>query len=108
MNGANHWYWHLPPDIGCILFAIGRTIFARQKRMRTASRLSRCVRRAHGGKITHVEAGAKGPPLTRQDHGAQAGFDLQPFTGSNDRIEHGVIKRVHFIGAIEPYIRNAA
>jgi hypothetical protein len=51
----------------------------------------------HRGEAAHIEAGAKRPALTGQDHRTKAAFVGEPVRGGDQRIEHGGIERVHLV-----------
>jgi hypothetical protein len=57
--------------------------------------------------ILSTSSPAKSPAFTGQHHGAHAGIFLEPRAGFRDGFEHSRIKRVHFIGPIEPDVSDA-
>src|SRR5262249_45180140 len=66
------------------------------------------VARAHALKVAHVEAGTKGAALARDDDGAHTALALQALAGLDERAEHGVIERVHLVGAHQANVGDAA
>ena len=61
----------------------------------------------HLAEVVHVEPGAEGAAFAGQHDGAHAGLGLQPLSGRDQRLEHGVVERVHLVRPHHAHVGDA-
>ena len=107
VHRGDHRHRHLAPDPAGILRPVGDAVGALRRGSRRAR--ARSPRRAAfmRREVAHVEPGAEGPALAGQHDGAHALLGLQPLAGLDQALEHGVVERVHLVGADHAHVGDA-
>jgi hypothetical protein len=100
----------LAPDHAGVLRPVGAALgpLAGQERVRRLVPTAPSLAGRHRLEAAHVEAGAKGAPLAREHHRAQARLRLQPLAGLDQGREHGVVERIHLVGSDQAHVGDAA
>ena len=104
MHSGDHRHGDFPPDIGRLLRPVGAG--------RGAGRIHQPVAapplaRRHLGEVAHVEPGAEAAAFAGQNDGAQARHGLERLARVHQRLEHGVVERVHLVGAGQADVGDA-
>jgi len=111
MHGGDHRHGQFTPAPHRILRAVGGAVGARLQLARHGGfPIVLAAIRAlagHLAEVAHVEAGAEGPAFARQHDNAHGGVPAKGFDRLDQRVEHGVIERVHLVGAHKLHVGDA-